>query len=71
MSIAIQDLEVKKEYVLGRIIYLESMVTGYQNNSKGLSEDICKRQISISEQSIAKYRTKIHNIDGALAALKH
>jgi hypothetical protein len=42
MSAAIQELEEKRQYLLGCIEYLEATIEKYKTNEGELDEDFCK-----------------------------
>ena len=69
MSAAIQELEEKRKYTLGRIEYLEVTSEKYKTNEGGLDEDFCKVQIDFHEHSLIGYRRELYQIESELAAL--
>jgi hypothetical protein len=69
MSAAIQELEEKRKYILGRIEYLEATIEKYKTNEGKLEEDFCKEQIDLNEHSLAGYRAELQQIESELATL--
>ncbi len=69
MSAAIQELEEKRQYLLGCIEYLEATIEKYKTNEGGLDEDFCNEQIDFHEHSLTAYRRELYQIESELAAL--
>jgi hypothetical protein len=69
MSVAIQELEDKRKYLIGCIEYLEATIDKFKINEGELEEDYCKEQIDFNEHSIAGYRTELLQIESKLAEL--
>lgn len=69
MSDAIEELEEKRKYTLGRIEYLEATIDKYKSNEGELDEDFCKEQIDLNEHSLIGYRRELYQIESELASL--
>jgi hypothetical protein len=68
MLAAIQELEEKRKYLLGRIEYLEATLEKIKFNEGELDEDFCTEQIDLHEHTLAGYRTELQQIESKLAA---